>query len=403
MKIQQKILPFLFLIACVFSCRDAGDNVVPPSELPDENMVSIDEAIAFASVQTPNVISGNGRTARQKIKRAETLKRGGTLPAAYVVNYEGGGFVILSADNRLSPVLAHSDASTFRTDTLMPEGLKEWLDGIGNTVRQLRSAHVKQDPAVKRLWKSYTETPKRTRSKNGRIVYGQVGDCNNGDTQFYQTVSVDPLVLSTWDQTAGYNNLLANWGCGGTGNGRVLTGCVATAMAQVMRYWQFPTTYTWGAMPLGSGSAETSRLMRDLGLPANLNMSYSCTASGAFGTAIPGTFANFGYPTPNYASYNYNTVRFDLANDRPVVMGGSGPSGGHCWVVDGFSEQHYYTCGPDPNTPGEWISTYVGVSKAIHVNWGWSGVFNGYFGTSNFNPGSMSFNTNDIMVTNIHP
>lgn len=93
-------------------------------------------------------------------------------------------------------------------------------------------------------------------------------------------------------------------GCTGMPNGRMLTGCVATAMAEVMNYHHFPNTYNWATM--GATQAETARLMRDAA--NSVNMVYTCTGSGAYGTDIaPALINDFSYSsTATYAATGFD-------------------------------------------------------------------------------------------------
>lgn len=195
-------------------------------------------------------------------------------------------------------------------------------------------------------------------------------------------------------------------------NGRAWTGCVATAVGQIMRYHQHPSSYNWSAMPLNMGSAETSRLMRDLGLPSNLNMDYKCNGSGAQTAQSTSTFQNFGYSSGgSYNNYNYFTVKSEVMSGYPVILAGGRDAGwwifgqykdGHAWVCDGVQEWMYFNCVPDPNTPGEQISVYSGNYDAfLHMNWGWGGAWNDWYSAFNWNPGSHTFNYRQKMITGI--
>jgi hypothetical protein len=180
-----------------------------------------------------------------------------------------------------------------------------------------------------------------------------------------------------------------------------------------MKYWQYPSNYYWSAMIPIYGSAEASRLMKDLGLPVNLNMDYSsCDFTKASFSRVPVTFARFGYPTPNISVYNYFTLKAQITLSRPVILYGTNKTGGwwiwttyadgHAWVCDGFEEWQYYTCDFDPNTPGEWIENYAGYDAALRMNWGWSGYFNGWYSAyGGFTPNGNNYNYNTQMIIDI--
>ncbi len=236
------------------------------------------------------------------------------------------------------------------------------------------------------------------------------GDCNQGDNLTTLTHHVAPLVSTTWGQGNEYNDLLQFNNCTSPSNGRFWTGCVATAVAQVMKYHEFPSSYNWNSMFLYTGSYETSRLMRDLGISGNLDVDYGCDGSGADSKLIARTFRNFGYPMPNFSNYDYTVVRDEIAFGRPVILCGGeakfsifGYKNGHCWVADGLNEIWFYECVADPNTPGEQISVQISQSNFIHMNWGWDGSYDNWYSAGNYNPSDRTYNWKPTMITNIKP
>lgn len=417
---MKKLLSVFLFLSILYSCQKTNDDNTSNSKNGNSvsNFVSLDEATKIAEMQAPTGIT-NDRVKtlnKQKVKTVFSIKPDSDNPSMYIVNYANSGFIIVSADNRLSPVLAYSENNSFPTDqTVYPGGLVDWLSAIDENVKKIRKDNPKQDEIRKKLWdkfkiKSVLVAQSSTSLKSAL----DVNECTSvGQLQTY-FYSKGPLTLSTWDQGNGYNELLKYSGCpyqNGRTNGRVWTGCTATSTAQVMRYWQYPTSYNWAAMPYYSGSAETSRLMRDIGLPTNLNMDYSsCEASGARDSDIPATLSHYGYPASNFTDYNYTTVKGQIQNNRPVILSGGSKVGwwvfgkytlGHSWVCDGFEEWQYFTCQFDPNTPGEWIEYYVNYDVALSMNWGWGGYYNGWYSAYNFSPGTHSYNYQTKMVINI--
>jgi Peptidase C10 family len=281
-------------------------------------------------------------------------------------------------------------------------------------IKKVRVANFEQDETHKKLWEKFkienvmgfdNNKSSRVRDVNTCTYVGQVNT-------YYSTKN--SMLSTLWDQGNGYNDQLTNSSCPNTGtrtNGRVWAGCVPVAVAQVMRYWQYPNSYNWSQMLQFQGTPETARLIKDLGLGANLNVSYACDGSYAYTSDVPKTFENFGYPKPSYSPYNYFTVKSDLNSNRPVILSG-GSKGkwwifnsyedGHCWVTDGFQEDMYYTCQLDPNTPGQYIEQYAGYYDArLYMNWGWNGSWNGWYSSTNFTAGGFNFNYLPKMVTNI--
>lgn len=283
---------------------------------------------------------------------------GGENPAYYVFNAKDnkGGFVIISGEDRTEEVLGYADNGMFDPEN-MPENLRWWLDSYREQIEHLRLGQGSPAPA------STEKEP------------------------------VDPLVTTLWDQSAPYNLR-----CPMYISNRCLTGCVATAMAQILKYWgsgfETPavpsyTTYSYGinvsALPAttfnwdimtdqyssnqtNSSAQEVAKLMRYCGQV--VQMDYSPSGSGA--SVSPGDFINyFGFDrgAMEHSRKNYNSVEWEelvyneLKEMRPLYYEGRNISGGHAFICDGYDGAGYY-----------------------HINWGWSGSGNGFFKLSVMNP-----------------
>ncbi|TDO83864.1 Spi protease inhibitor [Flavobacterium chryseum] len=411
----------LSVLFYVYSCQNSEELAV---QNVDTNYVSIEEAILIAETQSPPLKNVNGKFfGKRKVKKAFPIKTAEENPSMYIINYESDGFVIVAGDNRISPILAYSDKNSFPTETTdLPEGLITWMKYMDQSLKGIRSEKKAQNADLKKVWLSsnhvnmlYNSNSSRlsTKTNKGRVPsytdYTYEGDCNNGDARTMVFYNVGPLTETQWGQGEGYNEFIIAMGCSDRSNGRPLTGCVATAVAQVMKYHEYPSGYDWSQMYNYQGTSETSRLMRNLGFSNNLDMNYGCSSSSADRHNIGRTFSNMGYPSTNFGSYNYGTVKYEIAYGRPVILCGSekaeflifGSKSGHCWVVDGVGEIEYYECIPDPNTPGEVMSHLISTNGYLHMNWGWSGSYNGNYSNGNFNPGGNSYNWKPDMVTNI--
>lgn len=184
------------------------------------------------------------------------------------------------------------------------------------------------------------------------------------------TDHVDPLLSTLWDQDAPYNDLCPEYEAGA----KSATGCVATAMAQVMAYWQYPTEqFDWSNMLPDyanlqgqNATAEQIQAVAELMLACgeSVQMDYG-KSSGANTYSVPGALAGmFGYNSGaryllrQHLSYSEwaELLRNELRQGRPVIYRGHSYSGGHCFVLDGFNEEGYF-----------------------HVNWGWGGISNGWY------------------------
>lgn len=307
----------------------------------------------------------------------------------YVFNRgNGGGYVIVSGDDRAYEVLGYSDTGNFNYADA-PRHIKDFLDGYAREIR-----YIRQQPETKRV--SPMKSPHFTPAKP---LLGDIA----------------------WDQTDPYNLMTPYY----VGTTHSATGCVATAMAQIMYYHRWPAhgegskTYTpatmnqpvsvdfsqdfydWDAMlpQYDETASEKSRnavalLMRDCGVA--VNMAYGeQSGSNIEEWPVPLT-TNFSYDG-NIGMFNrqYYTqedwdqiIRDEIDQRRPVFATGfTDGNGGHAFVFDGYD-----------------------ADGLIHVNWGWSGMSNGYFRTSALTPATQGtggsaggFNYRQGIIVGIQP
>ena len=270
-------------------------------------------------------------------------------PALYVFEQpKQGGFVIASADERAYPILGYNENGTFREDSL-PCCLKFILEEYGKQIAEARKQNLPR----------HTEEAKNESWQN-----------------------IEPLLTSAWDQRTPFNNL-----CPidkNTGE-RCVTGCVATAMAQIMYYWKWPergvgshsyqwrdttltanfeeTTYRWDLMKDGYNYQNgyddpenaVATLMYHCGVA--LDMSYSSSGSGAAGIEMSlKEYFNYSHAI---SSINYdieNTIYKELLHKRPVEMSGSSNNGAHAYICDGYRTDGFF-----------------------HFNLGWGGSANSHY------------------------
>ncbi|MGF1558117.1 MAG: C10 family peptidase, partial [Flavobacteriaceae bacterium] len=230
----------------------------------------------------------------------------------------------------------------------------------------------------------------------GNVLSSKCDDDGGGCQNQYWNYG--PLINARWNQWNGFNNTLENLGCSSTG-GRPPSGCVATAIGQVMRYHQHPSGYNWGAMPLTNlGSNSVSQLLEDIG--DAVNMDYSCDGSGAQtadgATALRNTF---GYSTASFGSWNHTTTKNEIRAGRPVILAGHtdkscflwwcGYQNGHAWVCEGYRSTFYCDIGVQ--------------TTHYYMNWGWGGTYNGYYAYNSWKPNGYDFKYNRRMIYNIKP
>lgn len=324
----------------------------------------------------------------------------------FIFNVKNGdGFVIVAADDNATPILGYSDESDFTPQNIAPH-IAKWLEGYKNQMRYIIDNKLPQTDKIKESWLSL----KGPQSGSSTIA-----------------ASVAPLVQTKWDQSPYYN---ATCPYDNTASERTVTGCVATAMAQVMKYWNYPasgtshhsynhskygtlsanfgsTNYNWGAMPnrVTSSNSAVATLMYQCGVSVDMN--YDVAANGGSGAYVINSQSPvqhcteyalktyFGYKTTlkgveraNYSQTQWlNVIKDELNAGRPVIYAGFGSGGGHCFVNDGYDNNDF-----------------------LHFNWGWDGAFDGYFSVNALNPGGVGtgggtggFNSGHQAVIGIEP
>ncbi len=309
---------------------------------------------------------------------------------------EGKGFVIVAADDRVRPVLAYSFRNNAMRDK-MGSSMSWWLDG----------------------WQQQVDELRKEKSGERNEEWQQLLD--GGGTPRSLT-ALEPMITTQWDQDAPYNDSCPSRIEFGS-TVRALTGCVATAMAQVMKYWNYPvhgtgthtynsvsffdlgytfgeqtanfgaTTYDWGNMPdhltvtsPDVQKAAVATLMYHCGVACD--MYYGSAAYGGSGTkirnapylregnALNGIIKYLGYSSSatgmERIKYDDNAwtalVRGELDASRPIIYAGFEQTAGHCFVCDGYDDESRY-----------------------HFNWGWSGDGDGFFTLNNLTPNIGSY------------
>lgn len=316
---------------------------------------------------------------------------------------EGEGFVIVAADDCVRPVLAYSATGQFPVDD-MPAHVAAWLAGYQREIAEYVKNGAEPSAAVQALWQQ---------PKSGGLV------------------PVEPLMTTTWNQAPLYNSMCPY---SYSDTAHAVTGCVATAQAQVMKYWNHPavghgshsyvddtfgpqavtfdTAYRWAQMPDAltweSSSEEVNavaQLMYHVGVA--VEMGYGVGSSGAqvisyadYGYNLPSTERSlrehFGYNPMLYgklkAIYTDEAwdakLRNEIVRRRPVIYTGFDEAGGHAFVLDGYDS--------------------IGM---FHVNWGWGGAYDGYYTIDSLSPGAggiggnatYTFNRNNSAIFGVMP
>ena len=319
------------------------------------------------------------------------------VPVYYIFNLTGKAFVIVSADERINPVLGYSFQSNFDEQNV-PDCLEWLLKEYKDQIYEVVSTNLNYvDQEISGEWKKY-ETDHLQKSNQ---------------SPYPSLMSVGPLTTTTWSQECFYNEQCpvdnASPDCG-----HAPTGCVATAFAQTMKYYNYPaqgngstsyscppygtisanfgaTTYNWAAMPniLTSSSPEAAKLLFHAGVA--VKMEYSATEAAAFSSGIRTALVNkFKYSSTaqeisksSYSNTQWdNKIRAELDAQRIVIISGDDPAhgAGHSFIADGYQG-----------------------TNSFHINWGWEGQDDGYFLLTALSPSPYSFNTDVSAIIGIQP
>ena len=369
------ISAFLFLASCVF----AGP-------------ISPEKALGIAKT-----FWNSNKTLKQNVQLLPVTIDGPSKAPAYNGNVthdaqyyvfssnDNKGFVIVSGDDQLTPVIGYSDNCGIDG---MPDALITLLDAYAEYVDDVRAGIV--------------EPANTTARGNGK--------------------SIEPMLKTSWNQSAPYNNY-----CPEVSGQKTPTGCTATAMAQIMKFHEWPerptraiswynnitgksetiditqNTYEWSKMLNHYRNGYTAeqadavaRLMIDVGKAINSN--YSTSGTGSNDHQAAKALVNVFDYSPDivvakrveYTDQEYfDLIVKNLEARQPILHCGHGPSysAGHAFVCDGIDANGY-----------------------LHIDWGWDGAYNGYFDIGSMAPGGSGigggqdrYNVGQSMIFNIRP
>ena len=304
-----------------------------------------------------------------------TMLEADELPAIYVFSNHGQGFILVAADDEMTPVLGYAYEGTFPEHGSNPNYdsfLGEFLDQV-KFVRQ-NNEPVSDD--VQSAWEKY---------QDNQMDFSVLSD----------TTTLGPLLTCLWNQDNPYNEFCPEDPAGP--GGHCYVGCVATAMSMIMGYYRYPltgngsssyncpgygnqyanfgaTAYDWDAMQNTVGNASGQ------GIPANaelqfqagvsVKMQYAPDGSSAFSEDVPYALKTYFKYSPSvqyvsrggYTVTNWENMLIEQLDAlKPVYYAGKEPSStaGHAFVCDGYQ--------------------IIGTAKTFHYNFGWSGSGNGYY------------------------
>lgn len=298
-------------------------------------------------------------------------------------------WVIISADDRAYPVLGYSTESLFNipvneADTAVGNNFWGWMRSYEEQISYARENNLSASAEISQMWQDLKE------------------DClvpSDG------TTAVEPLLTTTWGQGYPYNAMCP---------AGAVTGCVATAMGQILKYWNYPeqglgsygytwqgyqytyadfgaTSYNWANMPNSTSepNADIATLLYHTAVSCR-SMWGSNTGVAVTSNDNPMVASFWNYFRMAFSSLRYvqkidmpttweGTIQAELTAGRPVYYRGDGV-GSHAWVCDGVDQNNLY-----------------------HFNWGWDGMYNGYFALTAITPGSYNFTNNQAAIIGIQP
>ncbi|MBR4729021.1 MAG: C10 family peptidase [Prevotella sp.] len=323
------------------------------------------------------------------VEKTEVTRGSNTLyecystPVLSMFTTTDGAFAVIASDDAYEAVLGYSTTKGNEMETL-PDGLVWWMNAISQAI-ETKTANIMATDVLRVEKSGFAE-------------------------------EIAPLVTSTWNQGNPYNYMCPQM----ASKGNYPTGCVATALSQIMRYHQYPkqgqgsytyvfrpddgtayqltanfgeTIYDWDNMldSYKSGYTDAQRdavalLMSHCGI--SVNMSYNPSGSGAYSEEATNALRTYFRYNENVRLYRrdfysaaqwMNILYTELNNQRPVYYCGVDPNGGgHAFVIDGYDAQ-----------------------GLVHVNWGWGGKSDGYFDIALLNPSGSKYTDGQEMIGNI--
>ncbi|MBO7115508.1 MAG: leucine-rich repeat protein [Prevotella sp.] len=299
--------------------------------------------------------------------------------AYFVFNVENnGGFVIVAGNDLMPEVLGYAEQGNLNLSKV-PDNVKWLLDYYARIAQSMK------------------------KSPMDNIVYERVASRRRASAQLTELI---PLMKTEWDQTGVYQQH-----CPEIGGNKALTGCVATAMAQVVNFYQWPLNSVRSTVGYKSNKDDKSKPQLELEtLPArkfnwfnmsdddiawlmrycgqSVLMNYNTDESSAYATSIPGALISVFNFSKGADIVNRNeftdeeweqALYHEIELGRPVIYSGYKNKSGHTFVLHGYKDGKFY------------------------INWGWGGNLDGYFALTALTPGSMDFTEEQNAVVGVQP
>ncbi|MFC2100429.1 C10 family peptidase [Bacteroidota bacterium] len=331
------------------------------------------------------LLTSNPEEVKSNIIISESfIEKSGDQVLYYIFNINKG-FIIISGDDDLYPVVGYSFEGNYNHKD-SPPAFEAWMENFSENVQYVRTHQTERNIKIQNVWQTYSAENFQINKSGSKVV--------------------SPLLSSKWNQNNGYNSMCPahNNGPGGF----CYAGCVATAMAQIMYYYKYPTTgigshsynhphYGWLTANFGNTNYQWSSMSNYINsnsVNAIAELIYHCGVSVNMYYRPDGSSANSYYAYTSFKQYfNYSLASQFLAKSsfdpedwdsvlcenldagKPIYYSGSGSGGGHAFVCDGYQGTDFF-----------------------HFNYGWSGYNDGYFYLNN-----MDFSYGQQAIVNLAP
>jgi hypothetical protein len=356
--------------------------------------VSIDDALIVAkNVITERILPLTNYNTDYKIREKLSHKYQNE-EVFYIFNLEPTGFVIIAADKNVDPLLAFSYETEYNKNTLHPAA-NMFIEFYSQQISSSLSNKTSTFEKAQSQWNHFLKSPVEFKKNN-------------------EITSIAPLLKTKWDQGTYYNNHCPEDPQGTRGH--AVTGCVATALGQLLNYFRYPNrgtgsygyqhpnygwlevdfseqTYDYDKMPIAptDENDEIAKLIYNLGV--SVDMEYGPKSSGMTNhKAAYILHTYFGYnPETKYLfkdslpnDFDWNGTLIDHLNRKiPLYYAGWADYdyiSGHAFIFDGYSDSTHY-----------------------HINWGWGGALDGYFLIDKLTPGGNNFTLLHEVIVNAYP
>ena len=374
----------LVFLSLLFVCCSKESEISLDKKKDYSKYVSMSEARAdienlIAMIPSATKAADGRRVISDSWTTSVATKSVGSEAEVYVFNFKDSlGYAIVSNDARIGLIGLAMEGNFDSSSEITNPGLIVALSNAQSVLTYVDSLDVPHEPVI-------------------TYEYGEWENVFSAPAGGYCPVK--------WGQGSPYNQY-----CFTSDGQRAVTGCVATAVAQLMSIYQYPTYYSgyyfnWNNMILNasttddSGNYSVGILMQQLGITSNLDMDYGVSSSGAYPENIPRTLSNFGYTNGGSLNdYSTYTIVSELESGYPVLVGGYDTKhttvkknifgkvvsttysyeGGHRWLAHGLLNRRRLV---SQYEDGIYVGSYYQNTYFILCNFGWNGADDGYYAT----------------------